>query len=102
MWAAGVLLYTLLCGARPSYSLSVSRKMQCPQQLVRHYIQTHGLATAGSFPFWRDEDDAAPQDPASRLRCMALRIVKVRSRWQLQAHKCCAVSQNTTSCRCDA
>ncbi len=34
------------------------------------------IISVGAFPFWHDEDDGQPQDPASRLRCMALRIVK--------------------------
>ena len=34
------------------------------------------LLRAGSFPFWRHEDDGlAAHDPASRLRCMCYRIV---------------------------
>jgi hypothetical protein len=83
VWAAGVLLYTLLCGARlcmqpVKQANSNNTIAACPLLDVwSTCASTHGLASAGSFPFWRDEDDAAPQDPASRLRCMALRIVKV-------------------------
>jgi hypothetical protein len=91
VWAAGVLLYTLLCGAWLAYSLQAIRCSSCCQALkdrVKTEYRQSDCHTAGSFPFWRDEDDAAPQDPASRLRCMALRIVKVGNAQRLA---CCAL-----------